>query len=273
MTTPSNAGFGFGSDIGFRNPLNVTAQKVVIVGSTSSGLFVYSPSAGPGNLVASIAGIAGVDPYGNAYPAGIMDQTAGLQIVMQAGVLYFFGVGATAPQIQGVSGGVNGPSLLIQSGQHPPAVTTLPAILQLFPGVAGNQIIGTHPLTVWDPVAGYPTLETWHSLGNIGAGTGMTINRGRYQLTPAGELEIDIQLFCNSAVLTVDQTLNWSTALGAAYLPNIDTIAPLGCSSDQNTGHRSPKLLVNHTTGVVTITIPPMITPGLFGGTAIIPLI
>jgi len=32
-----------------------------------SGLFVYSPAPGPGNLIASIAAQAGTDPYGNAY--------------------------------------------------------------------------------------------------------------------------------------------------------------------------------------------------------------
>lgn len=36
-----------------------------------SGLFGYSPSIGPGNLIFSLAASAGTDPYGNAYPAGL----------------------------------------------------------------------------------------------------------------------------------------------------------------------------------------------------------
>jgi hypothetical protein len=36
-----------------------------------SGFFVYSPAPGPGNLIGSWAAAAGVDPYGNAYPAGL----------------------------------------------------------------------------------------------------------------------------------------------------------------------------------------------------------
>jgi hypothetical protein len=36
-----------------------------------SGLFVYSPFPGAGNLIGSWAAAAGVDPYGNAYPAGL----------------------------------------------------------------------------------------------------------------------------------------------------------------------------------------------------------
>jgi hypothetical protein len=36
-----------------------------------SGVFVYSPAPGPGNLIASVAAQAGTDPYGNAYVGGI----------------------------------------------------------------------------------------------------------------------------------------------------------------------------------------------------------
>lgn len=43
---------------------------VVATPGAYSGLFIYSPVPGPGNLVASIAGSAGTDPYGNHYPAG-----------------------------------------------------------------------------------------------------------------------------------------------------------------------------------------------------------
>jgi hypothetical protein len=36
-----------------------------------SGIFGYSPSPGPGNLIFSVAARAGTDPYGNSYPAGV----------------------------------------------------------------------------------------------------------------------------------------------------------------------------------------------------------
>lgn len=42
-----------------------------------SGLFFYSPTVGPGNLVGSWAAAGGVDPYGNAYPAGITSYAIG----------------------------------------------------------------------------------------------------------------------------------------------------------------------------------------------------
>ena len=37
-----------------------------------SGIFGYSPTVGAGNLIFSIAAVAGTDPYGNPYPAGLM---------------------------------------------------------------------------------------------------------------------------------------------------------------------------------------------------------
>jgi hypothetical protein len=48
----------------------IRASIVIITGGAGSGLFVYSPSPGAGNLVASITGASGTDTYGNAYGAG-----------------------------------------------------------------------------------------------------------------------------------------------------------------------------------------------------------
>ena len=50
-------------------PGNIFA--VIYIVGPKGGLFVYNPSAGPGNLVASIAGKSGTDKYGNAYVAGV----------------------------------------------------------------------------------------------------------------------------------------------------------------------------------------------------------
>lgn len=54
-------------------PWNSSVFPLVVVVATPgvySGLFIYSPAPGTGNLVASVAGSAGTDPYGNPYPAG-----------------------------------------------------------------------------------------------------------------------------------------------------------------------------------------------------------
>lgn len=44
---------------------------IITAGGGFTGLFMYSPSPGPGNLVTSIAPVAGVDPFGNHYPSGV----------------------------------------------------------------------------------------------------------------------------------------------------------------------------------------------------------
>jgi hypothetical protein len=49
----------------------IRASVVIITGGAGSGLFVYSPSPGVGNLVASITGASGTDQYGNAYGSGL----------------------------------------------------------------------------------------------------------------------------------------------------------------------------------------------------------
>jgi hypothetical protein len=54
----------------------VVARLVIIVGTTGA-LFVYSPTAGPGNLVASLAAAAGTDSFGNAYDAGLTAGSSG----------------------------------------------------------------------------------------------------------------------------------------------------------------------------------------------------
>lgn len=50
---------------------------IIAAGGGFTGLFMYSPAPGPGNLVTSIAPQAGVDPFGNAYPAGITEGKTG----------------------------------------------------------------------------------------------------------------------------------------------------------------------------------------------------
>lgn len=51
---------------------NTSTELVIIqAGGTFTGLFVYSPTIGADNLVASIAAQAGTDPYGNPYLQGV----------------------------------------------------------------------------------------------------------------------------------------------------------------------------------------------------------
>lgn len=54
------------------------------VAGTFSGLFVYSPTPGPGNLVASVTASSGTDPFGNAYIGGVAlyDSSGNPRLVM-----------------------------------------------------------------------------------------------------------------------------------------------------------------------------------------------
>ena len=67
----------------------VTSLIILTEQSTGfSGLFGYSPSAGAGNLIFSIAAVSGTDPYGNAYQSGITDYSgANIWAQLQAGVI------------------------------------------------------------------------------------------------------------------------------------------------------------------------------------------
>lgn len=48
------------------------ARLVVVSGAAGTGILVYSPSVGPGNLVASVAPNAGMDLSGNHYASGFV---------------------------------------------------------------------------------------------------------------------------------------------------------------------------------------------------------
>jgi hypothetical protein len=63
-------------------PSVIRARQVIIIGSGGE-LLVYSPTAGAGNLIASIAGAAFTDPYGNAVVQGVTGyQSPGLGVAV-----------------------------------------------------------------------------------------------------------------------------------------------------------------------------------------------
>src|SRR5215472_12880307 len=54
---------------------NVFPLVIITAGGGFTGLFVYSPGPGLGNLIASIAAQNGTDPFGNAFLAGVVSYT------------------------------------------------------------------------------------------------------------------------------------------------------------------------------------------------------
>jgi hypothetical protein len=68
---------------------NQIVSNVTIIG-TGGELLVYSPTAGAGNLIVSVAGSSGTDQFGNVFVEGIASYASGLAI--QLGLGNFFGL-------------------------------------------------------------------------------------------------------------------------------------------------------------------------------------
>jgi hypothetical protein len=115
----------------------LTVATVFQAGNTiinSSGDFVYSAAPAAGDLVASIAGASGTDPYTNAYLAGIVsygaitNQAAAFNgtYAVEAGVVLNAGMGiavrnqttpsASDPSLSVIQGGASGISVTLASG-------------------------------------------------------------------------------------------------------------------------------------------------------------
>jgi hypothetical protein len=63
---------------------------VVVAGGTGSGLFIYSPAVGAGNLIYSVSASNGTDPYGNPYfdVATAYGTTAGSRVTVAVGTAF-----------------------------------------------------------------------------------------------------------------------------------------------------------------------------------------
>ena len=70
---------------------NLFPLLIIVAGGRFTGLFVYSPSVGAGNLVDSIAAQPGTDPVGNPYVAGIAsyNRAANQATALNGGALQF----------------------------------------------------------------------------------------------------------------------------------------------------------------------------------------
>ena len=78
---------------------NVFPLLIVTSSGGFTGLFVYSPAPGAGNLIASTAAQPGTDPYGNAYLSGeaVYGTIAGTSYAIQLG--WTSGIGSSVPLI------------------------------------------------------------------------------------------------------------------------------------------------------------------------------
>jgi hypothetical protein len=75
----------------------VRASEVIIAGFPDA-LLVYNGAPGFNKLIASIAGVAGTDPYGNAYQAGITSYNGTANFISIADSVISFSIGAFIEQ-------------------------------------------------------------------------------------------------------------------------------------------------------------------------------
>lgn len=120
-----------------------TATELVIIQASAggfTGFFVYSPTIGAGDLIASVAGQDGTDPYGDAYYAGVASYTAQTFALLRGGQLFVGDMPATAQNLSNAAAlfttnGSNSVSLL--SKLTGAAVSRL--LLELVSATASNR--------------------------------------------------------------------------------------------------------------------------------------
>ena len=132
---------------------------------------------------------------------------------------------------------------------------------------ATEQRLSDHIAGGYDPVAGWPAIEDWHTLGTPSA-TGYSSVRGRYKMLATGEVEFDIQLTATGGAVTAG-SYTYANTLPTAYRPSIDRQLALGNSG---TGGQGCSLAVL-TSGSVLVVVDAT-TPGhaRVGGSPRMPL-
>lgn len=154
----------FGSTLQFLNASGTPLQ----VSFSPSGLFVYAPGGGAGNLFISLAMTSGTDQYGNAYPAG-------LGLFQNTSVISFPQAGLTTVGIKGVTTGA--PYVMIG--------TPVPGT-GLFVDASG-KIYAPNPATPGIP-------ETWHNLTLTNSWGMQTSAYARYKLDANNRVWLDAKL-------------------------------------------------------------------------------
>lgn len=103
---------------------NVFPLLIVTSGGGFTGLFVYSPAPGPGNLIASIAAQAGTDPFGNAYRAGITSYDPSIDFVQMLNGAIAAGTLSASSLVTNPGGIAFGPDAFTTSSQPGLQVTS-----------------------------------------------------------------------------------------------------------------------------------------------------
>lgn len=216
---------------------NQAISLVIIDAATGfTGLFVYSPIPAFGNLIASVAAIAGTDPYGNTYQPGVTSYVPGTTELVQLndGFIQWEDVSGQLWKIEPGSGGV--------PLQFIPPVTQ--SAIYFFDGNNGfrNSTAGTSTPEIWHA----PTLGTGWATGSSAAG----FQPVRYRLTCENLVEIIGLIHSTSA--TPASTI-WTMPTG--YF-NATSAQRLGVTVNNNAGSALAGFLSISTAGVVSLTLP-----------------
>jgi hypothetical protein len=171
LVKPVNAPAGQATPIGVQPGASgiLIARKVIVVGD-AGGIFLYAPTPGPGNLIASIAAEAGTDQYGNSYPGGILGE-------LQTNEIQFLNSGAVVGQLAPIGSGAAPPLTLLG----------LPFVSQA--GTAANpSVLST---------------DVWHSMGLLNGWANAAGNvTCQYRLVASPPNSVEVIGVLNAAAAT-----------------------------------------------------------------------
>jgi hypothetical protein len=196
-------------------------RLVVVFGPGYSGVFVYNPTPANGNLKASIAAQPGTDPYGNAYPAGIMTTNGTIEALLNSNALQWDNPGdpvhQALPSVFGNPSGTLGNSLSITSGIGTSAPGTASG-LTFYDNVASSSTnIPSGQAGIAVSLGAGLIMDGWHSMPAMSAGW-TAGGFAKYRLSATGDLQVAFQNLTPSSV--ADGTTIWAaSSLPSAYQP------------------------------------------------------
>lgn len=215
----------------------------------TDGAFFYSGTPAAGNLIISATYAAGTDAFGNAYQAELTVYSGASYLQLGSASLTGAVTGSGATSLPGIAPDADGVSWDIASGGKNAAHTDR-AQLRMQGGAAPLIITGSgSPLVSSDPVAGYPTAETWHSLA-IPSGWADASGNGsgfRYRLLPTGQVALDVDLTSPSTAPADGTTLG---TLPAGYRPTATRGGPVSSTKQTASGTQTPKLNIGSGGGI-----------------------
>jgi hypothetical protein len=175
----------------------IVASRVIIIGSGGE-LLVYSPTAGAGNLIASIAGQAGTDPWGNAVVQGVAAYAT------VAGVTYAIQIGSETV------GSNTFPALFFANQTSP--VHQPPLVYGINPSTSGSGIELNSGVSQAGDVASGVIAQDSRASGDPGGY--VTIVGGTTEVT--GNLEVDGGLLVGGSPDTSTNGLTDGTIAGTS---------------------------------------------------------